>query len=495
MNRGDVPGGLAENVSVTPPGVSGSDPGGGSVSGSAGPHGVAALLHGIVTERVAPGASGDGSQVLDQRLARLREKLDLVLEEHEGMGNELLHAYEQLGVVFDITRRLASATDEHEVMTVVTESLRAMFADCHFTVMRRDSDGELRISSWDVANEAPDESLCLYELVEGSVSARRVTVRSIGNAEEESPDDSEECRTGSSQVMVCPVHAGDEFACALVLIRGESSPRFTSADMQLMDSLRVFCGDIIRNLRLVYELRQVSIDMVRALVGTIDQKDMYTSGHSDRVGFYSCLLARQLGWSDERLQTLEWAALLHDVGKIGIRDDVLKKAGKLTADEFEHMKEHPVRSSDVVCRVPQLAEAIDGVLHHHEHWDGSGYPDGLAGEAIPLQARIIQIADIFDALTTCRSYRQAFSWQKALEILSDEAGTVVDPELAKVFDKLICDWAARDPVGLERRFAESSGCDGEEGQGGGRGAEQSAAYGTYVAEAAAVSSQVDGGGE
>ena len=219
-----------------------------------------------------------------------------------------------------------------------------------------------------------------------------------------------------------------------------------------MDSLCVFCGDIIRNRRLVSELRQMSIDMVRALVGTIDQKDGYTSGHSTRVGFYACLLAQELGWSEERLQILEWSALLHDVGKIGIRDDVLNKAGKLTPEEFDHMKEHPVRSSEVVCQVPQLAEAIDGVLHHHEHWNGKGYPDGLVGEDIPLQARMIQIADIFDALTTSRSYRKAFTWQKALTILREEAGVVVDPNLMAIFEGLITKWAAREPARFAAMF-------------------------------------------
>ncbi|MCK4659272.1 MAG: HD-GYP domain-containing protein [Phycisphaerae bacterium] len=397
------------------------------------------LLHDILqTLSSADTAPGPAAELLREHLSNLGEKLQLVLAEHEGMGNELLHAYEQLGIVFDVTRRLASASDEDEAMKLFIDCLRGMFAKCHFATVRCDSSGEFRLCAWDVAEFAPDSCVCLAKLVGESAEARRVVV---------SEGDGVVC-----QSMSCPIYAGGDFVCAVVLIRGEEFRRFTSADMLLMDSLSVFCGDIIRNLRLVHELRQMSVDMVRALVETIDQKDVYTSGHSDRVGCYARLLAQGIGWSDERLQILEWAALLHDVGKIGIRDEVLNKTGKLTDEEFNHMKEHPVRSSEVVCRIPQLAEAIDGVLYHHEHWDGNGYPDGLAGEDIPLQARIIQIADIFDALTTSRSYRKAFTWQKALSILREESGTVVDPNLAKVFEKLILDWVAKDAEGFDRLF-------------------------------------------
>ena len=209
------------------------------------------------------------------------------------------------------------------------------------------------------------------------------------------------------------------------------------SDMNLLESLAMFCGDLIRNQRLVLELRGMSIAMVRSLVNAIDQKDEYTSGHSLRVGYYATELGKRWGLAEADLQMLQWSALLHDVGKIGIRDSVLKKKGKLTAEEWAHIQEHPVRSHRVVQEVPQLTGALDGVLYHHERFDAQGYPAKLSGEEIPLQARIVQIADIFDALTSNRSYRAAFDWRGALEILQGDAGKVSDPELVTVFVEMI----------------------------------------------------------
>ena len=256
----------------------------------------------------------------------------------------------------------------------------------------------------------------------------------------------------SAEALVTAVHAGDSFACAIVLWRrseeGGVEP-WKSGDMLLFDSLGVFCGDAIRNFRLVQELRDSSMDTVRTLVTAVDQKDPYTSGHSNRVGYYAKLLAAELGFDAEQLRTLEWSALLHDVGKIGIRDDVLKKCGRLTKAEFEHIKEHPLRGYDVLKHNPHMQDLLDGVLHHHERFDGKGYPGGLLGEDIPLQARIIQVADIFDALTTTRSYREAFPWQKAVEILGEESGTVVDPHLREVFVALLTRLHAENPAAFE----------------------------------------------
>jgi HD-GYP domain-containing protein (c-di-GMP phosphodiesterase class II) len=241
----------------------------------------------------------------------------------------------------------------------------------------------------------------------------------------------------AAEVLAGPIYSGDSLVCEIVFVRGRAAPAFRSGEMLLVDSLTTFCGDLIRSRRLLRELRLMSVAMVRALVNAVDQKDEYTCGHSLRVAFYSDMLGRRLNLAPADLQMLQWSALLHDVGKIGIRDSVLKKEGKLTDDEFEHIREHPVRSYRIVQEIPQLARALDGILYHHERYDGSGYPTGLAGDRIPLQARIIQIGDVFDALTSNRSYRRAYSWKAALEIMARDAGKAIDPDLQALFEALI----------------------------------------------------------
>lgn len=376
-----------------------------------------------------------GGGMLAARISGVAEAVGGYLQEQEGMAEELLSLYEQLGAVFEITRRLPEVHDELQVRELFTERLAHSFAGRRVSMWRLRRDGD-----WRATGDVPELTPWLSDLIVESRDQVRVLVQPVP---EGALSDS------TAEVMVGPVFAGEEFICAVVLTRTAQVPKFRACDMNLLDALMAFCGDLIRNLRLVKELRETSIATVCSLVTVVDQKDEYTSGHSVRVGYFAVLLGSQLGLTDSELQMLEWGALLHDIGKIGIRDDVLKKSGKLTDEEFAHMKEHPVRSFRVVRSVPQLAQALDGVRYHHEHYDGSGYPDGLVGEDIPLQARIIQIADIFDALTSTRSYRKAFDWRKALSILAEEAGTTVDSRLQQIFDRLIRSRLESDPQAWE----------------------------------------------
>ena len=368
-------------------------------------------------------AQGTAAVNLPAMLTGISAGLSRLTDEHRGMAEELLGVYEQLGIVFDVTRRLPEIHTEEEVVARFVETLGTTFRGSRVCALKRPSDG-----AWSFNDTREPVPAWLSGLLEGSVGNHRVDVRKIdGTGEGE----------GVVEAMVAPMFCGDKFVCSLALLRGDDVQEFRASDMLLVEALVTFCGDLVANHRLVRELRETSVSMVRALVCAVDQKDEYTSNHSVRVGFYSTMLGRLVGLSPEDLQMLQWSALLHDVGKIGIRDDVLKKEGKLTKEEFEHIKEHPLRSYEVVREIPQLEKAVAGTLHHHEHYDGTGYPHGLKGENIPLQARIVQIGDVFDALTSNRSYRKAFGWERALSILEEESGTTVDPHLQKVFDRHI----------------------------------------------------------
>jgi HD-GYP domain-containing protein (c-di-GMP phosphodiesterase class II) len=204
----------------------------------------------------------------------------------------------------------------------------------------------------------------------------------------------------------------------------------------MSEELQQFVEDLKRAAE---ENRALFIGSIQMLSGAVDEKDPYTRGHSDRVTRYSLQIAREMQLDDEFLEILRISAQLHDVGKIGIEDHILKKPGALTPEEFEIMKTHTTRGANILRPVKQLKEMLPGIELHHEALDGRGYPYGLQGEQIPLLARVIAVADTFDALTTNRPYQQAHEPKEALRIIHSLAGKRLDPQavgaLTALFDR------------------------------------------------------------
>jgi putative nucleotidyltransferase with HDIG domain len=176
---------------------------------------------------------------------------------------------------------------------------------------------------------------------------------------------------------------------------------------------------------------------IRMLAAAIDEKDPYTRGHSDRVAKYSVMVGQQLGLSPEELDKLRISALLHDVGKIGVDDRVLKKPGALTAEEFQIMKQHPSKGANIMRPVAQLKEMLPGIELHHEHVDGKGYPYGLKAEEIPLMARIIAVSDTLDAMTTNRPYQSAKEIDDALQVIHKLAGSKFDLKVVAALEAVV----------------------------------------------------------
>jgi HD-GYP domain-containing protein (c-di-GMP phosphodiesterase class II) len=177
-------------------------------------------------------------------------------------------------------------------------------------------------------------------------------------------------------------------------------------------------------------------DLFRAMVQAIDNKDGYTKRHSEEVTEYSLEIARAMNLGEEMLQTLQLSCILHDVGKIGVPDHILRKPGHLTDDEFQVMQQHPVFGALIVGAMPGMEEVVHGVRHHHERYDGAGYPDRLAGTNIPLMGRIMAVADAYSAMTTTRPYRKGLTERQALQQVLKGLGTQFDPEIGELFIKL-----------------------------------------------------------
>jgi len=182
-----------------------------------------------------------------------------------------------------------------------------------------------------------------------------------------------------------------------------------------------------------HENHLLFINSVRMLAAAIDAKDPYTRGHSERVARYSIAIGKNLSLPEKEMRNLRISALLHDVGKIGIDDRILRKPGALSDEEFEVMKQHPAKGAAIMSGVAQLIDIIPGMKYHHEKWSGGGYPDGLEGEQIPTQARIVAIADTFDAMTTNRPYQKAMEIGYVVEKIKSFAGTRFDPRVVDAF--------------------------------------------------------------
>jgi len=235
-----------------------------------------------------------------------------------------------------------------------------------------------------------------------------------------------------------------------VLCLSYSSRGLGFADIEAVAVLSRIIGVTLDNIllfsslkRKVQEVEELLINIIKVLSNALDAKSPWTKGHSERVNRYSQMIAEKLGLSEETKRTLEMAALLHDIGKIGMYDHILNKPDKLLPEEFEIVKMHPVKGADILKPISHLSEVIKVIAHHHEHYNGNGYPQGLKGEEIPLLSKILQVADAFDAMTSERPYRRIPGIERAINELSRCSGTQFDPEIVEIFISIIGQYTKR----------------------------------------------------
>ncbi len=208
---------------------------------------------------------------------------------------------------------------------------------------------------------------------------------------------------------------------------------FTGQDLDDFWTLSNQVAVALENAELYEELQETFLNTAEALAAAVEKKDPYTGGHIMRVVEYSVAIAKHMAKPLSDVERLKLAAVLHDIGKIGIKDSVLLKEGRLTADEMAHMRQHPLVADDIMGHIEQMKDVRKVMRAHHEKWDGSGYPDGLRGDDIPLHARIISVADCVDAMTTDRPYRPAADLRAAVEEVRRFSGSEFDPQVAEAF--------------------------------------------------------------
>ncbi len=411
-----------------------------------------------------------GAEAARTRPPRPGQDYERLAVENEGLAEEVLRSYEQLNLIFDVTAQVATLTDAHEVEQLLCDRLREILrARGVWCAGRSEPEDELLpappAASGDCSLTAAAEAEIaeLLDQLRTGEGGRRVAVRML-SADGGEPGAGELCviagpladSNGGAPRAICAVRCGE---------------RFTAGEMMLLDSVITFGGHVLRNLQLVERLKRTSFEAVRALVAAIDKKDRYTSGHSERVGLLAKLTGRAMGLPPEDVQELEWAGLLHDIGKIGIPEAILNKPGSLSPLEYAIIKGHPQMSYDVLRPVASLSRVLVAVVQHHENYDGTGYPNRLKGEEISLAGRILHVVDVFDALTSARSYRTAYDVDRALAILRQDAGTKLDPAVVESFMTVMTKLERLQQTDLEELFAlphvaigEPSGVSGTSGK-------------------------------
>ena len=234
------------------------------------------------------------------------------------------------------------------------------------------------------------------------------------------------------QLIAVPLQRQDQvLGCMFGL--DKASGEFDTVDSKLLNSIANESAIYLENAMLYEDVRGLMMGLLHAMISAVDAKDTYTCGHSERVALVSRRLAKEIRLGEHEVERIYMAGLLHDVGKIGVPEAVLKKAGKLTDEEFAEIKKHPEIGARILRDIKQIEDIIPGVLHHHERWDGKGYPMGLSGDSIPLMGRIICLADCFDAMNSSRTYRKALPLDHVLGEIRKCAGTQFDPRLAEAF--------------------------------------------------------------
>ena len=235
------------------------------------------------------------------------------------------------------------------------------------------------------------------------------------------------------ELVMVPVAEGEHLFGWLAAVNHDRCGEFGSAEASLLSSVGTMLGIHSGNIDLYRQQAELLTGVVRAMSSAIDAKDPYTRGHSDRVARIAVRLAKELDCDAETIKTIYFSGLLHDIGKIGINDEVLRKPGKLTDEEFEHIKTHVLIGYRILADLRKLSHMLPVVLHHHESWDGTGYPHGLAAEDIPYLARIVAVADAYDAMASDRPYRAGMEDEKLDAIIRKGAGQQWDARVVEAF--------------------------------------------------------------
>ena len=384
-----------------------------------------------------------GISVKDQS-EEIRNLVKVFNEVNQNLEHQVSQLEQSREVIQDLMKKIGSVITSEEktegLLDLITESMvKAMGAETGGVALLGDESSE-KVFSQVVAWGKDREQLLRLATQKTSAltwmsrEKRPLIINRAGNSSEvvQETDD----LIYRSLLCVPLRYKSHSQGCVLVLNKSNEQP-FVQDDASLLEHVASQIAIATENTRLAKDAERSYVETIAALAVAVEERDAYTSGHVDRVAGFSVRIAETMKLDPKEIQTLRDAAYLHDVGKIAIEDSILLKPGKLTPDERKIMETHAEKGEKIIAPLRAFKDLREIIRHHQEWYDGSGYPDGVKGEEISLSARILTVADVYDALTTTRPYRNPFPPAEALKMMSTESGTHFDPQILKIFLEII----------------------------------------------------------
>ena len=376
--------------------------------------------------------------------------------------------YENQGVIEDIGRELADSYEEINLLYTITGSMNSVNHPERFIELVCDELLKNMPYGWigvqlRIGNRLPrpgNELLhsgdtCLDENQLSNIVAAMTCDISPGTPLIAHSGDQISQRLGDGTIVVPIENDGKVIGILIAAEKQGSDTTVSSVDVKMLSATASQLSIFLENALLYEDLNATFLGTLEALTASIDAKDRYTCGHSQRVALLTSQLAQAIGLPEEQVDRYRIAGLVHDIGKIGVPESVLLKIGKLTDEEYKTVQQHPEIGARILKDIPQMSDILGGVLHHHERYDGGGYPHGLSQEDIPLVARIIAIADTFDAMSSSRTYRKAMTRTSVLDEMKQSIPGQFDPVLAEIFFNL--DFSQWEELMIEHQTTQTKG--------------------------------------
>lgn len=349
------------------------------------------------------------------------------VDEMNKLAEALASKFEELSLIHDLSERLKLEEDPSSVCVALLDQLAPCIGAGTLAIeLFADDDAEFSCETHQAGENLDpgrirriaDAAVRQWEeLGESHTAGSVVVINRLAD-----PDPSTSDALVQLRVVLVPIERHATRLGYMIAIRGLATEEFGTVEADLMRSTTMMLAVHLINQRQYLEMQQMFEGTVHSLVSALDAKDAYTCGHSSRVAELAVELATRLGYDEESIATIRMAGILHDIGKIGVEDSVLRKPGRLTDAEFAQIKTHPVLGYEILKGVKPFRKILPAVRHHHESWDGTGYPDGLAGDSIPRDAQVIAVADAFDAMTSNRPYRPGLPIPQVIEIFREGRG-------------------------------------------------------------------------